>query len=92
MIFSFAYFYTRLLSKQSFGEKRIPIRQLPDGNEMRKLLLECELLNEYIEEGRYPGDLPWELISEKNAGEVPIIGNAADKIARFVKGRIKFEK
>ena len=27
-------------------------------NNFENLLLECELLNEYIAEGRYPGDLP----------------------------------
>ena len=56
--------------------------------DFEKLLLECELLNEYIEEGRYPGDLPFESIEEKDAREAI---DAADKIARFVKERINFE-
>ena len=30
---------------------------------------ECELLNEYITEGRYPGDLPFENIVENDAKE-----------------------
>ncbi len=57
-------------------------------SDFEKLLLECELLNEYIEEGRYPGDLPFESIGEKDAGEAIY---AADKITRFVKEKINFE-
>ena len=56
--------------------------------EFETLREECKLLNKYVTEGRYPGDLPWELISEKNAGEAIV---AADEIARFVKERIYFE-
>ena len=57
-------------------------------NNFENLLLECELLNEYIAEGRYPGDLPFESIGEKDAREAI---DAADKIAEFVKERINFE-
>ncbi len=57
-------------------------------SDFEKLKQECELLNEYIEEGRYPGDLPFESIGEKDAGEAI---DAADKIAEFVKEKINFE-
>ena len=56
--------------------------------EFETLREECKLLNKYVTEGRYPGDLPWELISKKNAGEAI---TAAEKIAEFVKDRINFE-
>ena len=54
-----------------------------------RLLQECTSLNEYISEGRYPGDLPWEMIGEQDAKEAI---EAADKIAEFVSGKIIFEK
>jgi len=47
---------------------------------------ECELLNEYITEGRYPGDLPFESISEKDAKEAT---EAAGKIEKFVLDKIE---
>ncbi|MBL7074672.1 HEPN domain-containing protein [candidate division KSB1 bacterium] len=50
---------------------------------------ECKLLDEYIEEGRYPGDLPWEAIGERDAYEA---FEAAEKISRFVLARITFEE
>lgn len=49
---------------------------------------ECSELNEYITEGRYPGDLPWEAIGETQAKEAL---EAADKIARFVTQKIQYE-
>jgi len=49
---------------------------------------ECKLLNEYISEGRYPGDLPFETIGKKDAEEAI---EAAEKIANFVTEKIKFE-
>ncbi|MBC8234096.1 HEPN domain-containing protein [bacterium] len=45
------------------------------------LFPECELLNEYITEGRYPGDLPFESIGEYNAKEAI---EAAEKIEEHV--------
>jgi len=53
-----------------------------------ELSTECSELNEYIVEGRYPGDLPWEGIGKTQAEEAI---EAADKIARFVTERIQFE-
>ena len=41
----------------------------------------AEILNEYITEGRYPGDLPFESIGEKDAKEAI---EAAEKIEQFV--------
>ena len=58
-------------------------------SEFEKLRQECKLLNKYITEGRYPGDLPFESIGEKDAKEAI---DAANKIAKFVKDRIKFEE
>ena len=52
-----------------------------------QFLTECRLLNEYIEEGRYPGDLPWEMIGENDAEEAI----EADNIANFVTQKIKLE-
>ena len=52
------------------------------------LLPECRILNEYVTEGRYPGDLPFESIGEKEAREAIEV---ADKIARFVLKKIRFE-
>ena len=48
---------------------------------------ECELLNEYITEGRYPGDLPFENIVENDAKEAI---EAAAKIENLVLNNIKF--
>ena len=56
--------------------------------ELEKLRDECKILNEYITEGRYPGDLPWEMIEKKDAEEAI---EAADKIANFVTEKIKLE-
>jgi HEPN domain-containing protein len=47
----------------------------------------CLLLNEYITEGRYPGDLPYENITERDAIEAI---EAADKIENFVLEKINF--
>ena len=55
--------------------------------EFETLREECKLLNKFVTEGRYPSDLPWELISVKDARKAI---DAADKIAEFVKERIKF--
>ena len=57
-------------------------------SEFEKLKKECKLLNKYIAEGRYPSDLPFESISEKDAGEAI---DAADKVAEFVKEKIKLK-
>jgi HEPN domain-containing protein len=48
---------------------------------------ECLLLNEYITEGRYPGDLPFESITKQDAEEAI---EAADKIETFVFEKIDF--
>jgi HEPN domain-containing protein len=48
---------------------------------------ECLLLNEYITEGRYPGDLPFESITEQDAKEAL---EAADKIENYVLEKIDF--
>lgn len=48
---------------------------------------ECLLLNEYITEGRYPGDLPFENITEQDANEAL---EAADKIEDYVVEKIDF--
>jgi HEPN domain-containing protein len=48
---------------------------------------ECLLLNEYITEGRYPGDLPFESITEQDAREAL---EAADKIEDYVLEKIDF--
>lgn len=45
----------------------------------------AEILNEYIAEGRYPGDLPFESIGENEAKEAI---EAAEKIEQFVLGKI----
>lgn len=50
---------------------------------------ESNLLNEYITEGRYPGDLPWEMIGKKEAEEAIA---AAEQIEKFVLERIQFEE
>lgn len=46
---------------------------------------ECLLLNEYITEGRYPGDLPFEDITERDAQEAI---DAVGKIENFVPNKI----
>jgi len=48
---------------------------------------ECLLLNEYITEGRYPGDLPFESKTEKDARDAI---EAASKIEEFVLENINF--
>ncbi len=45
----------------------------------------AEILNEYIAEGRYPGDLPFESIGENEAKEAI---EATEKIERFVLGKL----
>jgi HEPN domain-containing protein len=50
-----------------------------------KLKEKCGLLNEYITEARYPGDLPFESIGEDDAREAI---EAADKIEEFVLKKI----
>ena len=56
--------------------------------DFQHLIENCVLLNEYITEGRYPGDLPFEAIGEREAKEAI---ESADEIAKFVLERIKFE-
>jgi len=56
-------------------------------NSFGELSVECSELNEYITEGRYPGDLPWEEIGKTQAEEAI---EATDRIARFVIERIQF--
>jgi HEPN domain-containing protein len=45
----------------------------------------AEVLNRYIAEGRYPGDLPFESIGENEAKEAI---EAAEKIEQFVLGKM----
>jgi HEPN domain-containing protein len=45
----------------------------------------AEVLNRYIAEGRYPGDLPFENIGENEAKEAI---EAAEKIEQFVLGKL----
>ncbi|MBC8525370.1 MAG: HEPN domain-containing protein [Candidatus Cloacimonetes bacterium] len=56
-------------------------------SEFATLREDCKLLNKYITEEQYPGDLPFEAIGEKDAKEAI---KAADKISKFVLKRIKF--
>ncbi len=51
-----------------------------------QLFPEAEILNDYISEGRYPGDLPWDSIGEAEAQEAV---TAADKIAQFAVAKIR---
>ena len=53
----------------------------------QELFPACKLLNEYITEGRYPGDLPWEMIRREDADEAI---RAAEKIADFITEKISF--
>jgi HEPN domain-containing protein len=46
----------------------------------------AEILNEYITEGRYPGDLPYESIGKTEAEEAIV---AAEKIEQVVLGKMK---
>ena len=46
---------------------------------------ECLLLNEYITEGKYPGDMPFESITRKDAQEAI---DAANRIESFVLEKI----
>jgi len=57
--------------------------------EFENLREECKLLNRYITEGRYPGDLPWEMIGKKQADEAI---EATEKIEKFVRDKIIFEE
>lgn len=50
-----------------------------------ELFPQAETLNEYITEGRYPGDLPFESISKAEAEEALA---AAEKIAEFVLAKL----
>ncbi len=54
--------------------------------EFENLKEECGLLNEYITEARYPGDLPFESIDEDDAREAI---ESADKIEEFVLKKIE---
>jgi len=49
------------------------------------LFPECEVLNEYITEGRYPGDLPFESIGKSDANKAI---DAAKKIEEYVLRRV----
>lgn len=49
---------------------------------------ECKLLNDYITETRYPSDLPWDSIGEKEAKEAI---KAVEIIEQFINKRIKFD-
>ncbi len=51
-----------------------------------ELKQEAEILNQYITEGRYPGDLPYESIGKTEAEEAI---TSAEKIEEFVLGKIK---
>jgi len=51
-----------------------------------KLFPECELLNDYITEGRYPGDLPFEGIGKNEADKAL---DAARKIQEYVLQNLK---
>ncbi len=53
--------------------------------EFQSLKEECALLNEFITEGRYPGDLPFESIGKEEATEA--IG-AASRIEEFVMNKV----
>lgn len=55
--------------------------------EFEDLKEECGLLNEYVTDARYPGDLPFESIGETDARESI---EAADKIEGFVSEKIDF--
>jgi len=48
----------------------------------------CESLNEYITEGRYPGDMPFESIGKDNAMEAI---EASETIEKFVLQKIKLK-
>jgi HEPN domain-containing protein len=50
-------------------------------NSFERLFPECEMLNEYVIEGRYPGDLPFESIGEGDAKKAI---EAAEKIEKHV--------
>jgi HEPN domain-containing protein len=51
-----------------------------------ELLLQADILNKYITEGRYPGDLPYESIGKTEAEEAIA---AAEKIEQVVLGKMK---
>jgi len=55
------------------------------GLEFENLKEECGLLNEYITEARYPGDMPFESIAKDDAREAI---EAAHKIEQFVLRKI----
>jgi hypothetical protein len=46
-------------------------------------------LDDYIEAGRYPGDLSFENISENKANEAI---EAADKVEQFVSGKLTLDE
>jgi len=51
------------------------------------LVSDCQVLNEYITEGRYPGDLPFESIGEQDAQESI---ESAENIELLVMRKINF--
>jgi len=55
-------------------------------NSLDSLFPDCELLNDYITEGRYPGDLSFENITQKDAEEAI---TAAERIEAAILERIK---
>ncbi len=74
---------------KKFNQKKLFCCEYDDS--FKYLFPECELLNEYITEARYPCDIPFESIGEDDAIEAI---EAADKIEEFVleKIDIPFEK
>lgn len=56
--------------------------------EFEKLRAECKILNKYITEGRYPGDLPFEHIDKDDAVEAI---EAAKKIEKLVLNKVEIE-
>jgi len=52
------------------------------------LISECQLLNEYITDGRYPGDLPFNSINKQDAQDAI---QAAEQIERWVCNKIHFD-
>lgn len=55
-------------------------------NHFFQLLPDSLVLNAYITEGRYPGDLPFDSITENDAREAV---HAAERISRIVDERLK---
>ncbi len=87
------YLKAYLLSKGWELEKIHDLRQLlmyaiTYQKDFQDLFVETGLLNRYITEGRYPGDLPFESIGENDAKEAIA---AAETIENFVLGKMKAE-